>query len=528
MKKIRGSLPFVVLFLIGFVCVGLVEPAFADDGSLRIFLKTGSALAAVLGLCGAAVAGYLAGRSYDSHTGWERYTHGAGMFFNRKPFQKDQPTYEKTPDAKRLNWEESLANRMGMLGSLIHPEDGSQPKWMPDMGIDKLPQPLKGYFREHEESFKQTLKAFQLIGEQQANWKNFETRFAIADAWSNAMASSFASHDGSMRPQHFFPPDPNVPPEEWDFQGIRRDKPLPFKSPEHASQLIKKIAHTFGATLVGITKLNPDWCYQGMLRGVGPGKYEVPEHWEYAIVVVTPHEWDSMYANPVYGSSYDAYSRERMIAGNLEAFIRELGYPARAHVPPFFYDLVMPPIAVDAGLGEQGRKGLLITPELGSNARLACVTTNIPMKVDKPVDLGIQEFCSKCKICAERCPGGAISHADHPELVRGYQRWVIKSELCFNIWASVATSHPRGCRICLAVCPYTRKNNWVHAMSKNIDSRDPTGIMASMLLWVQKGLFKYPKASEFMPPPQGINATYHEPPDWLQTEKWFEVHNSKD
>jgi epoxyqueuosine reductase len=326
-----------------------------------------------------------------------------------------------------------------------------------------------------------------------------------------------------MKPEHFFPAEPNQPPEEWDFRGIHRERPLPFKSPEHASQLIKKISHTFGATLVGITKLNPHWCYQGSLRGVGPGKYEVPKHWEYAIVVVTPHEWDAMYANPTYGTSYDAYCRERMIAGNLETFLHELGYPARAHVPPLFYDMVMPPVAIDAGLGEQGRKGLLITPELGSNARLACVTTNVPMAVDKPIDLGIQDFCRKCKICAERCPGGAISHSDHPEEVRGYNRWLIKSELCSNIWASVATSHVRGCRICLAVCPYTRKNNWMHNLAKTVESRDPTGITASMLLWLQRGLFKYPKAAEFMPPPKGKNATYHEPPDWLQTDKWFDV-----
>jgi reductive dehalogenase len=287
--------------------------------------------------------------------------------------------------------------------------------------------------------------------------------------------------------------------------------------------LIKKIAHTFGATLVGITKLNPDWCYQGLLRGVGPGNYDVPAHWEYAIVVVTPHERDSMYSNPTYGTSYDAYERERMICGKLETFLHELGYPARSHVPPFFYDMVMPPVAIDAGLGEQSRKGLMITPELGSNSRLACVTTNVPMEVDKPIDIGVLDFCRKCKICAERCPGGAISHKDHRDTVRGYRRWQIKHELCLHIWASVARSHLTGCRICLAVCPFTRKNNWVHAVSRYVDPRDPTGIAATLLLWAQKSFFKYPDAKDFMPPPSGKNATYHEPPDWLQTDKWFDI-----
>jgi reductive dehalogenase len=230
-----------------------------------------------------------------------------------------------------------------------------------------------------------------------------------------------------------------------------------------------------------------------------------------------------MYCNPTYGTSYDAYSRERIIGGKLETFIHELGYPARAHVPPSSYDLVMPPIAIDAGLGEIGRHGILISPELGSNTRLACVTTNIPMEVDKPVNLGIMDFCQKCKICAEKCPTGAISHKSEMPTVRGYERWRIRDELCFQGWASVAQSHVRGCRICLAVCPYSRKNNWVHAVSRYVDPRDPTGIVASLLLWMQKGLFKYPTAKEFLPPPSGKNATYHEPPDWLQTDKWFDI-----
>jgi reductive dehalogenase len=472
---------------------------------------------------GIAVAGYLTGKSYDSYTGWERYTHGKGMFYNREPFRKDHPTYEVNENAQRLNWEDSLFNRLVTLKMLVHPADGGEPKWVPPMGVDKLPEPLRSYFKDHEQAYQLSLKAFELIGQQKANWDKFKIQFALADAWSNAVASSFEDHEGEFLFDRLYPPEPQGPPEVWDFRGIRRSEPLRFKSPAHASALIKKITHSFGATLVGVTKLNPDWCYQGFLRGVGFGKYDVPAHWEYAIVFATPHEWDQMYANPTYGTSYDAYFRQRGIAGKLETFLHELGYPARCQVPPVMYDVVMPPVAIDAGLGEQGRKGLLITPELGSNARLACVTTNVAMEVDKPVDLGIQDFCSKCKICAERCPGGCISHRDKPDVVRGYRRWEIKHELCFHMWASVATSHVRGCRVCLAVCPYTRKNNWVHSVSRYVDPRDPTGIAASLLIWAQKALFKYPEAREFLPPPAGSNATYHEPPDWLQTEKWFDV-----
>ncbi|MCP4756835.1 MAG: reductive dehalogenase [Proteobacteria bacterium] len=495
----------------------------ADDETFRALLKAGGLLGALLGLVGVSLAGYLAGRSYDSYTGWERYTHGAGMFFNRNPFRRDRPTYGVDGPTRRVKWEESFIGRMGMVRSLLMPSDGSESKWNPGMGVEALPEPLKSYFQEDPESYDWTFKNMEAVMHQMADWEKYKIQFAVVDAWSASMASLFEEPMGTPHRDRQYPPEPKGPPEEWDFRGIRREEPLPFKSPEHAAELIKKITHTFGATLVGITKLNPDWCFQGYLRGVGPGDYEVPNHWEYAIVFATPHEWDSMYANPVYGSSYDAYSRERIIGARLEAFLHELGYPARAHVPPNSYDMMMPPLAVDAGLGEQSRKGLVVTPELGSNARLACVTTNVPMAVDKPIEIGVQEFCRKCMICAEQCPSGAISRQEGPDIEFGYRRWRIKDNLCFNIWARVAQSHPRGCRICLAVCPYTRKNNWIHALSRYVDPRDPTGIVSSTLLWMQKKLFYYPKARDFLPPPRGKNATYHQPPDWLQTEKWFDV-----
>jgi epoxyqueuosine reductase len=502
---------------------GTADAVLAFDGMSRSILKHGSFLAAILGIVGISIAGFLAGKNYDSYTGWERFTHGAGQFFNRKPFRKESPTYEKTDQHDRLHHVDNLIARIKSLVILTVPsQGGGEPEWSPAMGTEALPEPLKTYYLKDNAAYNQTLKALRFMQKQKADWPKWETRFAIADYWSKAYGSLFeAAMHGAP---NVYPEDPKGSPEEWDFRFIHRKTPLRFKSPDHASKLIKKITHTFGATLVGITKLNPDWVYQGHLRGVGSGDYEVPKHWEYAIVFATPHEWDMFYSNAVYGTSFDAYSRERIIGARLENFIQQLGYPARAHVPPMHYDLVTPPIAVDAGLGEQGRMGLLITPELGANARLAVVTTNIPMEADKPIDFGVKEFCKKCKICAERCVTGAISHADEPDIEFGYRRWRIKCELCFQVWCSMATSEPgRGCRVCLAVCPYSRKNNWLHALSRHIDSRDKTGITSSMLLWMQKKFFKYPEARDFMPPPEGSNATYHKPPDWLVTEEWFDV-----
>ena len=522
MIRKRGIDIWILLVLIW--SLSMTAPVFAAEEGPQTVLKYLGLIAAILGIVGIGIAGFIAGKNYDSYTGWERYTHGVGQFFNRKPFAADTPTYRKSSETRRIGVAENLMERTRALLELMHSTDGQPPRWRPDMGIEGLPDALREYYRSDPEAYDWQLKNFQAVAEQKKNWPGWSTHFALIEAWSKGMSSLFETADDMIKRGDIYPPDPQGPPEQWDFRRIRRERPLPFKSPDHAARLIKKVTHTFGATLVGITKLNPDWVYQGKLRGVGPTDFDVPDHWEYAIVYATPHEWDMFYANAVYGTSYDAYSRERIIGGRLEAFIQDLGYPARAHVPPMHYDLMTPPIAVDAGLGEQGRMGLLITPELGANARLGVVTTNIPMTVDRPIDFGVQAFCRKCKICAERCVTGAISHADEPDQHFGYQRWRIKCELCFNVWASMATSHPgRGCRVCLAVCPYSRKNNWLHTISRFLDSRDPTGGVSTALLWMQKTFFRYPKARDFLPPPKGRNATYHAPPDWLITENWFDV-----
>ena len=145
------------------------------------------------------------------------------------------------------------------------------------------------------------------------------------------------------------------------------------------------------------------------------------------------------------------------------------------------------------------------------------------LETDKPINFGVDEFCKKCKICAEQCPSGALSIDDEPTVViRGYKRWNSDQDKCFKIWNTVATSHARGCRVCLSVCPYSRKNNWIHTIAREVDPRDPTGITSSALLAMQKSLFEYPVANEYLPPPDGENKTYHEPPDWLITEKWID------
>ncbi len=388
-------------------------------------------------------------------------------------------------------------------------------QWKDDSGLKGMDDYLQEYYRKKPEDLELDLYNMKvLMPKLMSDSRKYRQQFILANAWSNAM--------GAVSPRPI-----NEPPEKSDFPSRRRfgglTEPEKMKSPESTSHLIKKIAHELGSTLVGIAKLNPDWVYLYPMRGRGfeqDKPIEVPKHWEYAVVVGSPMSWDPMYANPNYGTSNDAYSRSRIIAFRLASFIKQLGYAARPHTPGTSYDLMVPPILVDAGIGEQGRPSIVITPELGNNFRPAIVTTNLPLKPDKPIDFGVQRFCKTCKICAENCPSGAISFGDKVE-VRGYLRYQADTAKCLNFWNSTLGS--MGCRLCVAVCPYTRKANWLHKTALKVSMNDPTGISDWALTGLQKRFYPGPDPQKYyMPSLGGENASYREPPWWLKAEDFIE------
>lgn len=474
--------------------------------SRREFLKVSGATSAALSLVGIGAAGYAAGKDFDSYTGWEQIYEGGSQFFNRKAYEVDSPTYEVAgPTSRADNRVEGRAH----FGKL---KDAMKDGWVPEDGIDALPDYLADFYNKDPKRLENARYRAEVLEPLQIeNRTKYNQQWEIAMAWGSAY--------GVTRPAR-----PNTPPEEWDFDGIR-EEPLKFKSKDHASELIKKVAHTFGATLVGITKLNHDWVYGYGLRGAEDGgAYKVPSHWEYAIAITTPHEWDQMGGNPTYGTSSDAYNRSSIAAARIKEFIKKLGYPARVHSPNTSYDLLAVPVCVDAGIAEQGRHIFSIAPELGANHRPAVITTNMPMTIDKPIDFGVQDFCMSCKICADYCPSNAISQEDDARKnVRGYLRWDMDVDACYNFWG-IALGNG-GCRVCLAVCPYSRKANWVHNVARKISAADPTGIFDTGLIWMQETFFEGPEKEDYYPPNHpdgdGYNASYRPAPEWMQVEKWF-------
>ena len=148
------------------------------------------------------------------------------------------------------------------------------------------------------------------------------------------------------------------------------------------------------------------------------------------------------------------YSKMAFISSMMAEFIRNLGYTA---VPSGNDTALSIPFAVDAGLGQLGRNGLLITPEYGPRVRLCKVFTDLPLTADNPIDFGVTEFCMTCKKCAEACEVDAISFKENPNFDSackstsiGVLKWPVDGEKCYNYWCDNGID----CSTCISVCPY--------------------------------------------------------------------------
>ena len=152
-------------------------------------------------------------------------------------------------------------------------------------------------------------------------------------------------------------------------------------------------------------------------------------------------DYELVKASPAYTwlpTAGKGYSDMVSIVGMLAHFIRGLGYQA---IPSVNDTSLCVPMAVDAGLGELGRHGFLITREFGPRVLLSKVLTNLPLVPDRPVEFGVTKFCEICGSCAENCPGRAIS-LDEPSdegpnvsNAHGIYKWYINAEKCFKFWS---------------------------------------------------------------------------------------------
>ncbi|MFZ5819673.1 MAG: 4Fe-4S dicluster domain-containing protein [Chloroflexota bacterium] len=226
------------------------------------------------------------------------------------------------------------------------------------------------------------------------------------------------------------------------------------------TRFVKALARYFGALDVGVTGLRPEHVYSHIGRGAGEWGAPLEVEHKYAIAFTVEMDAGIMGLAPeapVVMESARQYVEAGRIAVQLAQTIRAWGYPARAHMDGN-YRVICPLVARDAGLGEIGRMGLLMTPRLGPRVRIAVVTTDLELIPDQVLpDASVIDFCAQCGKCAENCPPKAIPFTDRIEIA-GALRWQINSDLCFRYWCAVGTD----CGRCMSVCPYSHPDTFYH------------------------------------------------------------------
>ncbi len=251
------------------------------------------------------------------------------------------------------------------------------------------------------------------------------------------------------------------------------------RSPEHWSATLKDLALSYGAVDAGIAELQPYHVYSHIGRGTGAygDPIDLRHRWALAFTVEMDHGRVSYApAGPVVEESARQYVEGAKIAITLANWIRRLGYPARAHTDGN-YRVIAPLVARDAGLGEIGRMGILMTPRLGPRVRLGVVTTDLPLVADAPGDdPTVIDFCNICRKCATNCPVAAIPSGDRKPIDGGL-RWSIDSESCFRYWNLVGTD----CASCMRVCPYSHPDNAAHNLVRFAIKRSAAARRA--MLW---------------------------------------------
>jgi len=233
-------------------------------------------------------------------------------------------------------------------------------------------------------------------------------------------------------------------------------------APAEATAAIKRLAMHYGAHSVGITELRDYHVYTHIGRGQGVYGAPVELNHRYAIAVITEMNHSMVQQAPAAPAAMETskqYLAVGAVALQLAVVIRSLGWAAMAHIDGN-YRVICPLVARDAGLGEIGRMGLLMTPRLGPRVRIAVVTTDLPLLPEKPTrDPTVVDFCRLCRKCAENCPTCSIPFEDQ-QLVEGVRRWRINAETCFAYWNVIGTD----CGRCMAVCPYSHPDNALHGL----------------------------------------------------------------
>ncbi len=234
---------------------------------------------------------------------------------------------------------------------------------------------------------------------------------------------------------------------------------------------VKRAAKFFGASLVGIAALDRRWLYTANRQGES---YDIPNTVEYAIVIAVEMDYDDISTSPAMlssSASVRGYSKMAYIEIELAAYIERLGFKAITCGNEVALSV---PLAIDAGLGQYGRHGLLITKTFGPRVRIAKILTDMPLMADTPDHKfcdSVIRFCETCEKCATTCPSQSIPYgaertwagltkSNNPRI----HKWYVDVESCYGFWIE----NGGDCSNCIRSCPYNKRNAYFSRMMHNL------------------------------------------------------------
>ncbi len=230
---------------------------------------------------------------------------------------------------------------------------------------------------------------------------------------------------------------------------------------EENSADVKRAGKFLGADAIGICEYDERWVYTHNYsrQKLTDKAMDLPEDLTHVVVIVNEMHHQTIQTAPSAlsgAATGQGYSRDIISVLSLTQYIRNLGYRAVASLNDTALSI---PLAIQSGLGQYGRHGLLITPEFGPRVRIAKIFTDLPLIPDQPIDFGVTQTCNHCRRCSDGCPVKAIPD-DAPKFethdgishLKGVKKWTINARQCFTFWANQGTD----CSICIRVCPYNK------------------------------------------------------------------------
>ena len=224
--------------------------------------------------------------------------------------------------------------------------------------------------------------------------------------------------------------------------------------PDELKQMLVAEADRIGLSRIGVVPADDRYTFETT------DAEQLPT----VIVCLLEQDWELTQKIPsdeAERAAFFGYAEGMTRTAMLAEYLKGLGY--RAAPQGLTGDGVAIHYGVEAGLGQLGINGQLLTPEAGSRCRILMLTTDAVISRDHPVDYGLHKVCDECQACVRNCPVGAIPKARRP--FRGVVKSKLNTARCLPVVAQAS-----GCAVCMKVCPVQR-----YGLDAILEHREQTG-----------------------------------------------------